>query len=484
MKNKIITRFAPSPTGYLHVGGARTALFNFLLARKNHGTFRLRIEDTDKQRSNEAMTQEIIYGLQWLGLTWDGKLVHQADNNKRHRQVADQLYQDKTVYPCFCSKEELEIHRKNYQYDGHCRSLTPEQIESYLEKKKPFSLRLKVPDGQTSWIDEIHGQISVENKEIEDFIILRSDGSPVYNLAVVVDDHDMAINFVLRGDDHISNTPKQILLYQALGWVLPRFAHVPLILGEDKKRLSKRHGAASVEEYRQKGILPEALFNFLALLGWNPKDDKEIFSTEELIAAFSLRGISKKSAVFDEQKLAWLNQQYTIRTESNKLLPLVVEFWQNAGLIDSTVVNNKNKRNWLIRLIDLLKARATYLSDFIDLTEYFFRDPQTYDQDGIRKYFKEEIIWNVLAEATGKFEKMRNFDEAALEDIVRNLAAAHNLSAGKLIHPLRLAISGRAATPGLFEVMALLGRETVLRRLMMFLKSRPVFDQAIIQGRR
>jgi glutamyl-tRNA synthetase len=482
MKDKIITRFAPSPTGYLHVGGARTALFNFLPARKNHGSFMLRIEDTDKQRSNEAMTREIISGLQWLGLNWDGEPVHQADNSKRHRQVADQLYQDKAVYPCFCSKEELEIHRKNYQYDGHCRSLTPAQVKANLDNKKPFSIRFKVPEGQTSWVDEIHGQILVENKEIEDFVILRSDGSPVYNMAVVVDDHDMGINFVLRGDDHISNTPKQILLYQALDWKLPKFAHVPLILGHDKKRLSKRHGAASVEEYRQQGILSEALINFLALLGWNPKDDKEIYSSEELIAAFSLQGISKKSAIFDEQKLAWLNQQYIIRTESNKLLPLVVEFWQNAGLINDTVINNK--QNWLIRLIDLLKARATYLTDFIDLAEYFFRDPLTYDQDGIRKYLKDEKIWNVLAEVTGKFENTKNFNEAALEDIVRNLAAAHDLSAGKLIHPLRLAISGRTATPGLFEVMTLLGKESVLRRLMMLLKSRPVLEQAIIQGRR
>ena len=482
MKNKIITRFAPSPTGYLHVGGARTALFNFLWSRKNHGSFRLRIEDTDKQRSNEAMTREIISGLQWLGLNWDGKLVHQADNNKKHRQIADQLYQDEAVYPCFCSKEELEIHRKNYQYDGHCRSLTPAQVKANLDNKKPFSLRFKVPEGQTSWVDEIHRQVSVKNREIEDFIVLRSDGSPVYNLAVVVDDHDMGINFVVRGDDHISNTPKQILLYQALGWDIPKFAHVPLILGEDKKRLSKRHGAASVEEYRQQGILSEALFNFLALLGWNPKDDKEIFSAEELITAFSLQGISRKSAVFDEQKLAWLNQQYIIQTDNEKLLPLIVEFWQNAGLIDDTVINNK--WNWLIRLIDLLKARATYLTDFIDLAEYFFRDPLIYDQDGIRKYLKDEIIWNVLAEVTGKFENTKNFDEAALEDIVRNLAAVHDLSAGKLIHPLRLAISGRTATPGLFEVMALLGKETVLRRLTMFLKSRSVFEQSIIQGRR
>ena len=482
MKNKIITRFAPSPTGYLHVGGARTALFNFLWSRKNHGSFRLRIEDTDKQRSNKAMTREIISGLQWLGLNWDGKLVHQADNNKKHRQIADQLYRDEAVYPCFCSKEELEIHRKNYQYDGHCRSLTPAQVKANLDNKKPFSLRFKVPEGQTSWVDEIHRQVSVKNREIEDFIVLRSDGSPVYNLAVVVDDHDMGINFVVRGDDHISNTPKQILLYQALGWDIPKFAHVPLILGEDKKRLSKRHGAASVEEYRQQGILSEALFNFLALLGWNPKDDKEIFSAEELITAFSLQGISRKSAVFDEQKLAWLNQQYIIQTDNEKLLPLIVEFWQNAGLIDDTVINNK--WNWLIRLIDLLKARATYLTDFIDLAEYFFRDPLTYDQDGIHKYLKDEIIWNVLAEVTGKFENTKNFDEAALEDIVRNLAAVHDLSAGKLIHPLRLAISGRTATPGLFEVMALLGKETVLRRLTMFLKSRSVFEQSIIQGRR
>ena len=480
MKSKIITRFAPSPTGYLHVGGARTALFNFLLARKNDGIFCLRIEDTDKQRSDEAMTEEILSGLQWLGLNWDGQVVHQADNIEKHRQIAIQLYQSNAVYPCFCTKEELEIHRQNYQYDGHCRNLTPKQVKENLERKKPYSLRFKVPDGQTSWTDEIHGKISVENKEIEDFIVLRSDGSPVYNLAVVVDDHDMGINFVLRGDDHISNTPKQILLYQALGWKIPRFAHVPLILGEDKKRLSKRHGAASVEEYRQQGILPEALFNFLALLGWNPKDDREILSADELIAAFSLEGISKKSAVFDHKKLAWLNQQYIIQTGSDKLLPRVAEFWQNAGFIDSTEI--KNKKDWLIRLIDLLKPRATYLADFIQLAEYFFHNPQTYDQEGLRKHLKNEAIWDVLAELVSLLEKTAMFNPETLEQQVRDLAEKHGLAAGRVIHPLRLALSGRTATPGLFEVMEMLGKDTVLRRLEIFLKSRDVLQQAVSRG--
>jgi len=480
MKSKIITRFAPSPTGYLHVGGARTALFNFLLARKNKGIFRLRIEDTDKQRSDEAMTQEILSGLQWLGLNWDDQAVHQADNSEKHRQIANQLYQSNAAYPCFCTKEELEIHRQHYQYDGHCRNLTPEQVKENLERKKPYSLRFKVPEGQTSWTDEIHGKISVENKEIEDFIVLRSDGSPVYNLAVVVDDHDMDINFILRGDDHISNTPKQILLYQALRWVMPKFAHVPLILGADKKRLSKRHGAASLEEYRQQGILPEALFNFLVLLGWNPKDDREILSADELIALFSLEGISKKSAVFDDKKLAWLNQQYIIQTESEKLLPLVAEFWQNAGLISNTDV--KDKKSWLIRLIDLLKPRATYLSDFIQLAEYFFRNPQIYDQEGLRKNLKNEAIWDILSEVFTRLEKLSEFNQEILEQQVRDIAEKHGLAAGKIIHPLRLAMSGRTATPGLFEVMEMLGKDTVLRRLEIFLKSRNVLQQTVSRG--
>jgi len=480
MSSKISTRFAPSPTGYLHVGGARTALFNFLLARKYNGIFRLRIEDTDKQRSNEAMTQEILSGLQWLGLNWDDQVVHQADNIEKHRQIANQLFQSDAAYPCFCTKEELEIHRQNYQYDGHCRNLIPEQVKENLERKKPYSLRFKVPEGQTSWIDEIHGKISVENKEIEDFIVLRSDSSPVYNLAVVVDDHDMEINLVLRGDDHISNTPKQILLYDACGWEIPKFAHVPLILGEDKKRLSKRHGAASVEEYRLQGILPEALFNFLALLGWNPKDNREILSADELIALFSLEGISKKSAVFDDKKLAWLNQQYIIQTESEKLLPRVAGFWQNAGFINSAEI--KNKKEWLIRLIDLLKPRATFLSDFIGLAEYFFHDPQTYDQDGLRKHFKNEAVWEILSELFPLLEKTTVFNQEVLEQQVRDLAEKHGLAAGKIIHPLRLALSGRTATPGLFEVMEMLDKDTALRRLEIFLKSRNVLQQSVSKG--
>lgn len=480
MKNQIITRFAPSPTGYLHVGGARTALFNFLLTKKERGKFRLRIEDTDSKRSNETMTKVILNGMKWLGLQWDEEVVFQGANAQRHREMVNSLVEKGWSYLCFCSQKELEVHRKNYRYDGTCRKLSPKQVEDNKKAGKPYVIRFKVPEGRTFWKDEIHGDISIENEEIEDFIILRSDGSPTYNLAVVVDDHDMSINFILRGDDHISNTPKQMLLYKAFQWEIPRFAHVPLILGPDKKRLSKRHGATSVDEYRKMGVLPEALFNFLALLGWNPKDDREILSRQEIIGTFSLDGISRKSAVFDEQKLAWLNQQYILNTDSKDLLDNICQYWLDAKLITEQSI--QQKRNELLKLIELLKPRATYLSDFVDLGKYFFKEPNDYAPLGVRKYLKNDEIWKVLTALLERLRSNNNFYQDNLEKIIRGLAEEQHLSAGKIIHPIRLAITGRTASPGLFEIMEYLGKDTVLRRMDFFLNKRKQLQEAALKG--
>lgn len=482
MKKAIITRFAPSPTGFLHVGGARTALFNYLFARKNEGIFRLRIEDTDRNRSSAEMTQKILDGLKWLGMEWDGDVVFQGANVERHREMAELLLKKGWTYRCFCTPEELAQKRKNadpkmtgsFFYDKTCRNLSPDEISERLEQNKPFAIRFKTPEGQTSWKDAVHGEIKINNNEIDDFIILRSDGSPVYQLAVVVDDHDMGITHVIRGDDHLSNTPKQILLYQAFGWDLPRFAHVPLILGPDKKRLSKRHGATSVEEYRKAGVLPDAMFNYLVFLGWSPGEDREIMSREEIVARFSLEGISKNSPVFDEKKLLWMNGFYLSQKETTELFPEIVRIWEENGFLDEK--ETVEKKEWLLAVIDLLKPRAHNFADFAHLGSYFFRDPESYEEKGMKKYLKNNEVWNWLEKTETALEKLVDYSEATIEGTVRGIAAEYEIAAAKLIHPLRLALTGRTASPGLFEVMKLLGKETVLRRLKNFTRRKDVLE--------
>ena len=310
-------RFAPSPTGFLHVGGARTAIFNWLLARKYGGSFLLRIEDTDRARSTPEAERQILSDLRQLGIDWDNAVFYQSKHQEKHIQAAQQLLHNGLAYRCFCTKEELaekrrsaEINKINQRYDGTCRHLPEPIIEKNLKEGKPFSIRFKVEPGQVTWKDEIHGETRIDNNTLDDFIIVRQDGTPTYQLAVVADDHAMGITLILRGDDHIANTNKQILLYKALQWPVPRFGHIPLILGPDKVRLSKRHGAASVGELIEQGVLPEALFNYLCLLGWSPGDDREIMSREEVIDAFDLSRINRSAAVFDMKKLFWLNGRY------------------------------------------------------------------------------------------------------------------------------------------------------------------------------
>ncbi len=478
MSEKIVTRFAPSPTGFLHVGGARTALFNYLFARKHGGLFRLRIEDTDRQRSSEEMTRRIFDGLHWLGLEWDGEVVFQGANAPLHREAAWQLVEAGKAYRCFCSREELEAKRRQaerekraYGYDGTCRHLSPEQVEKNLAEGKPFAIRFKVPEGETTWQDAVHGEIRVDHRELDDFIILRSDGSPIYQLAVVVDDHRMGVTHIIRGDDHISNTPKQILLYRALEWEVPRFAHVPLILGPDKKRLSKRHGATSVEEYREMGILPEALFNYLALLGWSPGDDRELMSREEIRESFSLKGISAKSAIFDEQKLRWMNGEYISRKTGQELFEELIRRWTAAGFISPEDV--PVRRLYLLRVIELLKSRVKVLNEYVTYGRYYFQDPDEFDPKGVRKYLKDEQVWDWLQEVSARLEKSKRFAADDIERTVRLVAEEYGVAAAKLIHPIRLALTGLTVSPGIFEVMEVLGKETVLRRLNIFITRKP-----------
>ena len=464
------TRFAPSPTGYLHVGGARTAIFNYLFARHAQGEFLLRIEDTDKERSDDKMTTAILNSMEWLRLSWDGTPLYQSGRGNRHAEVCEQLYRMHQAYPCFCTPENLAIKRQEAQnkgedtrYDRTCLGLSEEKIAENIKHGMPFTLRFHVPEGSTTFQDLVHGPVHVDHKEIDDFIIRRSDGTPVYQIAVVVDDHDMGITHVIRGDDHLSNTPKQILLYQALGWQLPQFGHVPLILGSDKKRLSKRHGATAIESYREQGILPEALVNFLILLGWSPGDDREIMPLETLVQEFSLERISRKPAVFDPQKLEWMNATYIAKTSNDALLRMLSpEILKNGWLSDPMTPAEKEM---LHQILDLLKPRMKSLNDFTGQAAYFFEDPGVYNEKAVRKHWTAPEVSQRLEQIRKRLQQCKQWREASLESLIRQTAEEMGVGAGKLIHPIRLAITGRESSPGLFEVMVLLGRACVIRRI-------------------
>jgi glutamyl-tRNA synthetase len=461
-------RFAPSPTGYLHVGGARTALFNWLLARHNGGVFVLRIEDTDRERSSAAMTDAILDSMAWLGLHWDEGPYHQADGLERHRDDVTRLLHDGAAYRCFCTPAEIEVRRKaaaeteSYRYDRHCLTrVSPEEAQRRAATE-PFTVRFRVPEGLTAWEDAIHGRIAFDNAEIEDFIILRTDGTPIYNLAVVSDDVHMRITHVVRGDDHISNTPKQILLYQALGKPVPAFGHVPLILGTDGKRLSKRHGATAVGEYRRLGILPQAMVNFLALLGWSPGNDEEIFTVAELVDRFTLDGVNAKSAVFDVQKLYWLNGQHLNRMSAESLEAVVLEALARAGLETAGAAADGA---WLHALIELLKPRARTIDDLVSQARPYIDARVAYDPEATGKYWKDSEVGGRLRALASAFAAVAEWNPTSLEEALRRLAAESGIGGGKLIHPLRVALTGQAVSPGIFDVAALMGRERVLARL-------------------
>lgn len=471
MKTK--TRFAPSPTGHLHIGGARTAIFNWLYSRKNKGYFYLRIEDTDKERSSEEMVQSIIDGLKWLGIDWDDEIYFQSHHISEHISACYELVKRGYAYFCYCTEEELEAKRKEaeenrvpYKYDRKCLYLSEQEKLKYEREERSRTIRFKVPEGETVFWDVVHGEIRFKNSEIDDFIILRSDNTPVYNMAVVVDDHNMEITHVIRGDDHISNTPKQILIYQALGWDIPVFAHVPLILGPDKKRLSKRHGATAVIEYRDKGFLPDAMFNYLCLLGWSPGDNREIMSLNELIEAFDITKIQRKSAIFDQAKLEWMNSEYIRKKENIELLKFVKPFVERYGY-------KFDDETYLLKVISLMKDRVKTIEDFITFGRYFFEDPSNYDSEGIEKYWKFNTD-ELLIEFTERLTKIDDFTASILEMELRSFANEKGIKASELIHPIRLAITGMRVSPGLFDVMETLGKETTIRRIKTALERIPV----------
>ena len=447
-------RFAPSPTGYLHVGGARTALFNWLYCRHTGGTFVLRIEDTDVERSSAEMVGVILDSLRWLGLNWDeGPEVggpcgpyFQAQRFDRHRSAADRLVASGAAYYCYCDPGAPDLERT-------CRSLGAEEIARREGEGRSRAVRFLVPEGRTAFDDLVRGRIEFDHTNIEDFVILRSDGHPTYHLSVVVDDVDMAITHVVRGDDHISNTPKQILLYRALGADVPTFGHVPLILGPDKKRLSKRHGAASVGEYEQ-GYLPEAMVNFLALLGWSPGGDQEVFSISELVDRFTLDGISGGNAVFNREKLDWFNQQHILRMPAAEIVRRL-----GPGKLDQP------DRMRLERVVDLVKPRAKKLTDIVPLVQPFFAESIDRDPAAVAKHLASPDLKGPLIAWRQRLGDLPSFDAATLEAGLRDVAAAQGIKAGALIHATRVAVTGQAVSPGIFEVLELMGRERVLARL-------------------
>ena len=464
-------RFAPSPTGFLHVGGARTALFNWLLARKYNGTMLLRVEDTDRARSTDESTRAIFDGLNWLGLDWDEEVVYQGANVARHVEDAERLISNGSAYRDFSTPAEIEAERAavqeaggTYRFDRNRAQLDGAVEAEKVARGEPYAIRFKVPEGSTSWNDLVHGTITFENSEIEDFIILRSDRTPVYNMAVVSDDIDMRITLVMRGDDHISNTPKQILLYEALGVPVPQFAHVPMILGDDGKKLSKRHGATAVSDYQYKGLLPSAMINFLSLLGWSPGDDTEVMSLPQLIEKFNVNGLQKKAAVFDHAKLEWMNGQHLAH---NPIAEIEAQIWpafERAGL--ATVAELHAKPEWYRALLELLRVRARTIDEIVKLATPYFQDTVEYDAESMAKQWKDRTASrDILNAVHAKLSTLTEWTLQSTEESLRELATELGVGNGKIFQPLRVALTGQAASPGIFEVLLYVGRERSLQRL-------------------
>ncbi len=469
-------RFAPSPTGHLHIGAARTALFNWLFARHHQGQFILRIEDTDMARSSSQMSQGIIDGLQWLGLNWDDGPVFQSGRLKIYKQKAEKLHSQGYAYYCYCTPEEIQQRRKAsisggqyWKYDRRCLNLTQKEKERLEQEGRPKALRFLVPEGETSYHDLVHGEIAVENRNIEDFILVRRDGFPTYHLSVVVDDIDQRITHVIRGDDHISNTPKQILIYRALGALPPEFAHLPLILGPDRKKLSKRHGVTSVLQFKEDGFLPLAILNFLALMSWSPGKEERIYKVEELVEQFSLDKVSPGNPILHLEKLEWLNSQLISSMEAAELLPYVQEELKKENLWDESL--STSRKDWFLRLIDLLKVRSHTLKDFVQSARPFLTDEFTIDRAGAEKYLKDKRLKELLAKLKDDFLKISDFQAVNIEPVLRQRAAKEGVKAALFIHALRMLVVGKPVSPSLFAVLEMAGKEKTIKRMEAFLVS-------------
>lgn len=455
-----VVRFAPSPTGKLHIGGVRTALFNYLFAKRHDGKFLVRIEDTDKERSKAEYTAQILESLKWLGLDYDEEPIAQSSRGKRYNEVIESLLKSGKVYRCFATNDELQALRDNdkiFLYPGIWRDRKKEDIDKKLKDNVPFTIRLRVPeDGVVSFKDEVYGTITTKISELDDFIIARSDGSPTYNLTVVVDDNDMNISHVIRGEDHISNTPKQILIYNALGWDLPIFGHLPMIIGSDGKRLSKRHGAVGTQTFKDMGYLPESLINYLALLGWNPGNNDEVFDINYLINNFSIQNVNKKSAVFDMTKLDWVSSQKILAKKSSELLELINDF-------DSSWSSENRNNDFLVKVIEIIKDRLKTLSDVKDHS-YFFKDPTGFDEDALKKCWKEPTS-GIIDQFLSKLKKLDEWNVKTIDDLIRQCVEELSIGMGRLMQPLRLALAGELVGPSMPDFMEILGKEVCSKRL-------------------
>jgi glutamyl-tRNA synthetase len=462
MTQTVRVRFPPSPTGHLHIGGVRTALFNWLYARHSGGVFVLRIEDTDRTRSTEESIQVILEGLNWLGLDWDEGPYRQTERLDVYRAHAYRLLAEGRAYHCYCSPQELQGRREaalrlgeSPRYDRRCRDL-PQPPPG----RQP-AIRIKAPlAGQTTFADLIHGALTFENSELDDLIILRSDGTPTYNFAVVVDDVTMQITHVIRGDDHIPNTPRQIMIYHALDYPLPQFGHVSMILGSDKGRLSKRHGATSVLAYREMGYLPEAILNYLARLGW-AHGDQEIFSKAELVEQFSLSELNKAAAIFNPDKLLWLNAHYLRTLPSERLIDELLPHLTREGIVKSP---DEVDRAYLARAIDSVRERSKTLVEMAKWLRFYFTDHIIYEDKAAAKFLTAATA-PLLSQLVEGLERLPTFDEASIEQVFQRLMAAESVALGALAQPARVALTGGTVSPGIHEVMAILGRERVLSRL-------------------
>ncbi len=473
MLQKIKVRFAPSPTGSLHLGGARTAIYNYLYARSNNGSFLLRIEDTDTKRSDMENVEQIYRSLKWLGLDWDEEPIFQSNRAEIYKKYIEQLLKQDKAYKCFCTPEEIEEERKSgaFQYSGKCRHLTKSEVDQKVSQNQNYVVRFKNPDKSIIFTDRVYGKISVKSHELDDFIIQRSDGSPTYQLAVVVDDFEMGITHVIRGEDHLSNTPKQINLYLALEKPIPKFAHLPLLLGADGKRLSKRHGATGVDEYKALGYPSAAVFNYLALLGWAPKKGQEILDKKSIIKQFSLNGIAKKSAVYDIKKLDWISDKHISVISNDEIFENLFPIFIKKGYITENHDNNRKK--YIISAINLLKSRMKNYNQFFEWGDYFFKDPEVYDNNASSKYWNNQEVTENMTQLLNKFINIQSWNQMEIENLVRTTATELGCKAGYLIHPLRLAVTGQGVSPGIFEIVELIGMKTVLKRISKAIKIFP-----------
>lgn len=459
---QVRVRFAPSPTGFLHIGGVRTALFNWLFARQQKGVFILRIEDTDQSRSTDESIQAIIEGMKWVGLDWDEGPYRQTERMDLYRSHAMKLFENGKAYWCVCKAEELEARRKEAEakglsprYDGRCRTL------GITNPTGDAALRFKAPqEGQTVVEDLIKGKVVFDNHVLDDLIILRSNGYPTYNFSVVVDDALMNITHVVRGDDHLTNTPRQVPIFEALGFPVPRFGHLPMILGSDKSRLSKRHGATSIMVYKDMGYLPEAMVNYLVRLGWS-HGDQELFTREELIEKFSWKNVQTSPAVFNPDKLLWLNAEYIKTSPASHVARALVPLLEGAGLKDDV---RSMSGDWLAQLVVLVRERTKTLVEMVDWVRPYFGQAVTFDEEAAKKFLTPAIA-PVLGKLLERFEAFPAFSKQEWEESFKRLVEEEGMKMGQLAQPVRVALTGRTASPGLFEVMETLGRERTLFRL-------------------